>query len=103
MPWPRVLDEIAATGYEGTELGPYGYLPTDPAILGEELARRKLRLTSAFHPIEPLGDPGEELAKAEQVATTLAGLGCGAIVLACAQTGDRAAVAGRARPEHALQ
>ena len=27
-PFARVLDDIAAAGYAGTELGPYGYLPT---------------------------------------------------------------------------
>ena len=36
-PFARILDEIAASGYEGTELGPYGYLPTDPAKLSEQL------------------------------------------------------------------
>ena len=30
-PWERCLDEIAEAGYEWTELGPYGYMPTDPA------------------------------------------------------------------------
>ena len=102
VPWHQVLDEIAATGYEGTELGPYGYLPTDPAVLRYELGRRNLRLTSAFHPLEPRGDAGQELARAVEVAGTLAALGCGAIVLACAGTPDRDAVAGRAAPEHAL-
>ena len=102
LPWPLVLDQIASTGYEGTELGPYGYLPTDPVALGEELGRRKLKLASAFHPIAPLGEPAEELAKAETVARTLAELGCDAIVFACAQTDDRAVVAGRVRSEHAL-
>ena len=29
IPWQRFLDEIAEAGYEWTELGPYGYLPTD--------------------------------------------------------------------------
>ena len=57
LPWPQVLDEIAATGYVGTELGPYGYLPTDPPTLAEELQKRRLKLASAFHPIAPLGDP----------------------------------------------
>src|SRR5205823_4775151 len=32
-PWQRYLDEVAQAGYEYTELGPYGYLPTDPATL----------------------------------------------------------------------
>ena len=29
IPWERFLDEIAEAGYEWTELGPFGYLPTD--------------------------------------------------------------------------
>jgi inosose dehydratase len=43
-PWPRFLDEIARAGYEWVELGPYGYLPTAPEVLGPELERRGLRL-----------------------------------------------------------
>jgi inosose dehydratase len=43
--WSTYLDEAAAAGYRWTELGPYGYLPTDPARLGEELDRRGLALT----------------------------------------------------------
>jgi inosose dehydratase len=49
--WQKVLDEISQLGFEGTELGPYGFYPTDPAQLRDELARRKLTLTSAFVPI----------------------------------------------------
>ena len=48
IPWDRYLDEASEAGYEWTELGPYGYLPTDPQILGPELERRKLRLGAAF-------------------------------------------------------
>ena len=39
-PWNRFLDELAGVGYEWLELGPYGYLPTDPAQLSDELAAR---------------------------------------------------------------
>jgi inosose dehydratase len=102
LPWPRVLDEIAAAGYEGTELGPWGYLPGDPDRLGQELGRRGLALASAFHPLAPRGDAAVELARAEQTAATLAALGCEAIVFACAQTPDRAGVAGRVQPSDAL-
>ena len=42
-PWKRFLDEVADVGYEWLELGPYGYLPTDPAQLTEELASRGLK------------------------------------------------------------
>jgi inosose dehydratase len=44
-PWSRYLDEIQAAGYKWTELGPLGYLPTDPGILREEYAKRDLGLT----------------------------------------------------------
>src|SRR5690349_25114858 len=43
-PWQRFLDEVALAGYDAIELGPYGYLPTDPDALSVELASRSLRL-----------------------------------------------------------
>jgi inosose dehydratase len=43
-PWERFLDEVADVGYEWLELGPYGYLPTDPAQLTDELSRRGLKV-----------------------------------------------------------
>jgi inosose dehydratase len=48
VPTPeRVLDAIAAAGYEGTELGPLGYLGRD-AELRDRLASRGLALAGAF-------------------------------------------------------
>ncbi len=44
---PVVLDAIAAAGYEGTELGPYGYLGTGDA-LRRALDARGLALAGAF-------------------------------------------------------
>ncbi|RSS83923.1 sugar phosphate isomerase/epimerase [Streptomyces sp. WAC06614] len=44
--WERFLDEVAAAGYPWIELGPYGYLPTDPARLREETDRRGLRVSA---------------------------------------------------------
>jgi inosose dehydratase len=44
-PWSRYLDEAQAAGYKWTELGPYGYCPTDPVVLKDELDRRDLTLT----------------------------------------------------------
>jgi inosose dehydratase len=43
--WSTYLDEAATAGYRWTELGPYGYLPTDAGQLRDELARRELGLT----------------------------------------------------------
>lgn len=45
-PWPRFLDEVVAAGYVWIELGPYGYLPTDPEQLAEELGARGLKLAA---------------------------------------------------------
>jgi inosose dehydratase len=45
VPWPRFLDEVAEAGYSLVELGPYGYLPTDPEQLRDELGSRGLTLT----------------------------------------------------------
>ena len=44
-PWHRFLDELAGVGYEWLELGPFGYLPTEPGRLADELARRGLKLS----------------------------------------------------------
>lgn len=45
-PWHRFLDEVAEAGYRWIELGPYGYLPTDPDRLGQEVARRGLAVSA---------------------------------------------------------
>jgi len=55
-PWSRYLDEAAEAGYEWTELGPYGYLPTSLPTLRQELERRNLKLTGAFV-MRPLESP----------------------------------------------
>jgi len=47
----QVLDEIRATGYAGTELGDWGFMPTDPSLLNAELDKRKLKLLGAFVPV----------------------------------------------------
>jgi len=47
VPWHQFLDEAAAAGYTAVELGPWGYLPTDPEQLRDELGRRGLTLTGA--------------------------------------------------------
>jgi inosose dehydratase len=47
----QVLDEIKETGYEGTELGDWGFMPTDPKKLREELQKRDLTMLGAFVPV----------------------------------------------------
>ncbi len=50
-PASQVLDEMAAAGYAGTELGDWGFLPTMPAALAADVGRRHLALVGAFVPI----------------------------------------------------
>lgn len=52
--WQSVLSQCAQAGYKGIELGPIGYMPEDPAILRDELAKNDLEIIGgvvfrAFH------------------------------------------------------
>jgi inosose dehydratase len=51
IPYAQMLDELAETGYAGTELGDLGFLPTDPAVLEAELGSRNLVLLGAFEAV----------------------------------------------------
>jgi inosose dehydratase len=46
--YARVLDEMQETGYAGTELGDWGFMPTDPDALRQELVARDLRLLASW-------------------------------------------------------
>ena len=47
----RMLDELAETGYTGTELGDWGYMPTEGSALRAELDKRRLVMLGAFVPV----------------------------------------------------
>ncbi len=52
IPFDRMLDELVETGYTGTELGDWGYMPTGPEVLREELAKRNnVAMLGAFVPV----------------------------------------------------
>jgi inosose dehydratase len=95
----QVMDAIAQCGYEATELGPFGYYPTDAAQLRDELARRNLALTSAFVPLR-LKDRAAvagEVAQAVTVGKLLAACGAKYLVLSDHLWPERMACAGWAR------
>jgi inosose dehydratase len=48
IPASRFLDEVVEAGYEWIELGPFGYLPKNPAELKKELSKRGLRVSGTF-------------------------------------------------------
>lgn len=98
LPWERVLDEMAQAGYEGTELGPWGFLPTEPEGLRAALTARGLALVAAFVPV-PLREAsrfGEAEAETRRVAELVARCAGSLVVLADAGDELRARVAGRA-------
>lgn len=112
MPGPRtspsqMLDEMAATGYTGTELGDWGFLPTEPATLVDELARRKLTMVGAFVPVA-LADPAtidEGVTRAVRTARLLAATAPTAVIVLSDDNGtvpERTNRAGRITPEDKL-
>ena len=97
VPYGQVLDEISEAGYAGSELGPYGYFPTEPNALMSELSARGLQLVASFVPI-PLAHPERHEAgyqEAMKVAQLLARSGAPLIVLADEMSEERIAVSGR--------
>lgn len=75
--YAQVLDEIKATGYEGTELGDWGFMPAEPAALRAELQKRKLELLGAFVPIAFVNESAH--AEGEERAVRTAKLMAGAV------------------------
>jgi len=109
--YEQVLDEIAATGYTGTELGDWGFMPTDPRRLHAELDLRGLAMVGAFVPVA-LAE-ADEHAMGEETAVRTAELlaavegdrsGGPFIVLSDDNGRDpvRRALAGRIDPEQGL-
>ena len=101
VPYGQVLDEISEAGYAGSELGPYGYFPTEPNALMSELSARGLQLVASFVPI-PLAHPERHEAgyqEAMKVAQLLAQSGAHLIVLADEMSEERIAVSGRVDEE----
>lgn len=66
VPYAQMLDELVETGYEGTELGDYGYMPTDPKRLREELTRRGLTMLGAYEGVR-LREPTAVAEKRERL------------------------------------
>ena len=44
----QVINEMRETGYAGTELGDWGFMPTDPGLLTQELGSRELNLLGSW-------------------------------------------------------
>lgn len=75
--YSRMLDELVETGYTGTELGDWGYMPTEPSALRPELSKRKLVMLGAFVPVALRNSKAHEegIQRAVRTAKLLAAVG----------------------------
>jgi inosose dehydratase len=94
-PWTQIADEIAAAGFDGTELGPLGYYPTQAESLRAMLTARGLGLPAGFV-MEPLaGDRADVVAMAQRTAELVAAAGGTVLVLIDGLDQGRVRTAGR--------
>lgn len=94
--WTRVLNEMAAAGYDGTELGPPGYLPSGQE-LREALASRRLQMPAGFL-MEQLSSAAQLdriLGVAQETCATLSAAGAQTLILIDGLDPSRSATAGR--------
>ena len=105
--YAQVLDEIKATGYAGTELGDWGFMPTDPILLRDELQRRSLEMLGAFVPVN-FSNPANLSARtkaAVRIAKLLAAVSTAPFIVLSDANGKnplRTQNAGRIRPDQGL-
>ncbi len=106
--YKQVLDEIQATGYMGTELGDWGFMPTDPEDLSRDLAAQGLALLGAFVPVA-LNDAAahdDGVAVAVRTARLLAAVSGDTPFIVLADDNGTDAIrtenAGRIQPEYGL-
>jgi inosose dehydratase len=103
----RVLSEMSRAGFAGTELGDWGFLPTEPGALRDVLAEHHLALLGAYLPIA-FADPAahaEGIEAAIRTARLLAGAADTPFLVLADRNGslpDRTAKAGRISPADGL-
>ena len=106
--YASVLDDIRDTGYSGTELGDWGFMPTDPAQLRRELADRSLALIGAFVPVALAETSSHAAGAATAIRTAALMRDAGAADAFIVLSDDNGSVpererhAGRIRPDLAL-
>ncbi len=96
--WQSVLGQCAGAGYKGIELGPIGYMPEDPAILGDELAKNDLSIIGGvvFRPFHDAAKWDEVMDASVRTCKALVAHGAEHLVLIDSISPRRAPTAGRA-------
>jgi inosose dehydratase len=95
--WTRVLDECKSAGYTGIELGPIGFMPEDPKVLGDALAARGLSLIGGvvFRPFHDAAKQAEVKDATLRTCKSLVSHGAKHLVLIDSISPRRAPTAGR--------
>lgn len=65
----QMLDELVGTGYTGSELGDWGFMPTDPEALAQEFQARQIALTGAFVGVDLRNPAAHEEGQSRAVQT----------------------------------
>ena len=96
VPPARLLETVAAMGYEALESGPPGYLAPDGAAAAALLDPFGLRVVAAFLPLRLDDEAGfqEDLAALDQTTEVLAATGGELVLLADAERPERAGASG---------
>lgn len=106
--YETVLKEMFDTGYVGTELGDWGFMPTDPERLEEALSKQNLEMVGAFVPVNFVNPLEHE--KGARTAIKIAALLSAvnkddAKIVLSDENGKnevRRKMAGRIKPQHGL-
>ncbi len=74
--WERVFDEVAAAGYAGLELGPYGYVPLDLGRVSAALSSRGLSIVAGtiFADLVSPANRGNLLRQTDDICTLVSRL-----------------------------
>ena len=95
--WRTVLKECAEAGYTGIELGPIGFMPEDPALLGEALEEYGLTLIGGvvFRPFHDPAAVDDVMDAVHRTCKALTAHGAQHLVLIDSISPRRAPTAGR--------
>ena len=106
--YEQVINEIQQTGYIGTELGDWGFMPTDSVRLSAELQERGLALLGSWvsvflHDASKHAESEAEVVRTARLLKAVSGASA-VIVLGNDPYGDpmRNLYSGRVQPEHVM-
>jgi inosose dehydratase len=74
--WERVFEEVAAAGYNGLELGPYGYVPLDLERVSAALDTHSLSIVAGtiFDDLVSAANRGSLLRQTDEICALVSGL-----------------------------